>query len=128
MSRDAVLDQALAQELVSCQNDDSFQTVLSGTMCTDDFYEGAAVNVQFLILANHMYNSCTYMCTCRKMVEKAFVIALSNVVATVIISCSCIVVCLVYKLCCYMQKESFSFHSFFFLLHPRAGSSRWLCV
>ena len=45
VSRDALLDQALAQELVSCQDDDSFQTVLSGTMCTDDFYEGVAVNV-----------------------------------------------------------------------------------
>lgn len=39
-SRDAVIDQELAQEIASCSGD--VPTVLSGTMCTDEFYEGQA--------------------------------------------------------------------------------------
>jgi len=35
-----VFDQHLVESILSCQNDTSFQTVLGGTMCTDDFYEG----------------------------------------------------------------------------------------
>jgi len=38
--RPCVFDQHLVESILSCQNDTSFQTVLGGTMCTDDFYEG----------------------------------------------------------------------------------------
>jgi len=38
--RPCVFDQCLVESILSCQNDTSFQTVLGGTMCTDDFYEG----------------------------------------------------------------------------------------
>ncbi len=34
------MNQDVAQEIKSCQDDHSFKTVLAGTMCTDDFYEG----------------------------------------------------------------------------------------
>ena len=40
VSRSTAMDQGLAEELVSCQTDETFSTVLGGTMCTDDFYEG----------------------------------------------------------------------------------------
>ena len=40
VSREATLDQDIAQTILSCQTDHSFKTVLGGTMCTDDFYEG----------------------------------------------------------------------------------------
>jgi hypothetical protein len=40
VSRPTVMDQELAKEIVSCQKDASFKTIMSGTMCTDDFYEG----------------------------------------------------------------------------------------
>ena len=45
-SRDAVIDQELAREIASCSGD--VPTVLSGTMCTDEFYEGI-VNCVVLI-------------------------------------------------------------------------------
>ncbi len=38
--RPSLLNQEVALEIQSCQDDHSFQTVLAGTMCTDDFYEG----------------------------------------------------------------------------------------
>ena len=35
------MDQALAEEMLSHRHeDDGFPTVLGGTLCTDDFYEG----------------------------------------------------------------------------------------
>ena len=34
------MDQELARVLLSCQTENSFETVLGTTMCTDDFYEG----------------------------------------------------------------------------------------
>lgn len=40
VSRSTEMDQELAQEVAGCQEDQSFPTVLGGTMCTDDFYEG----------------------------------------------------------------------------------------
>jgi uridine phosphorylase len=38
--RPAVVDQELARAIQSSQSDTGFQTVLGGTMCTDDFFEG----------------------------------------------------------------------------------------
>ncbi|CAI8040744.1 Uridine phosphorylase 2 [Geodia barretti] len=38
--RPAVIDQELARAIQSSQSDARFQTVLGGTMCTDDFFEG----------------------------------------------------------------------------------------
>ena len=38
--RPTTINLEVAKEILSCQDDDSFQTVLAGTMCTDDFYEG----------------------------------------------------------------------------------------
>lgn len=40
VSRPTVMDQDLVRSVLSCQDDHSFQTILGGTMCTDDFYEG----------------------------------------------------------------------------------------
>ena len=44
VSHDSILDQDIARAILSCQNDNSFKTVLGGTMCTDDFYEGNYVD------------------------------------------------------------------------------------
>ena len=44
VSRDSTLDQDIAKAILSCQNDNSFKTVLGGTMCTDDFYEGTCIS------------------------------------------------------------------------------------
>ena len=41
--RSTEMDQELAAEIASCQDNHSFSTVLGGTMCTDDFYEGLLV-------------------------------------------------------------------------------------
>ncbi len=41
--RPSLMNQEVAKEIQSCHNDDSFLTVLAGTMCTDDFYEGLLV-------------------------------------------------------------------------------------
>ena len=38
--RPSLMNQEVAKEIQSCQSDHSFLTVLAGTMCTDDFYEG----------------------------------------------------------------------------------------
>ena len=43
VSRESTLDQDIAKAILSCQNDNSFKTVLGGTMCTDDFYEGTCM-------------------------------------------------------------------------------------
>ena len=43
MARPVVMDQELAQSLLSAQTDHSFSTVLGATMCTDDFYEGQCI-------------------------------------------------------------------------------------
>ena len=43
--RPAVIDQELAKAIQSSQSDARFQTVLGGTMCTDDFFEGQPLNL-----------------------------------------------------------------------------------
>ena len=43
-TRPAKMDQGVAEAILSYQDDTSFNTVLGGTMCTDDFYEGIAVS------------------------------------------------------------------------------------
>ena len=35
-----MLNETLANEIVSYQDDKSYKTILGGTMSTDDFYEG----------------------------------------------------------------------------------------
>ena len=55
--RPCVFDQDLVQSILSCQNDTSFQTVLGGTMCTDDFYEGRVVGGVVCV-------QCVCVCVC----------------------------------------------------------------
>ena len=38
--RPTIMDQGVAEAIFSCQDDSSFKTLLGGTLCTDDFYEG----------------------------------------------------------------------------------------
>ena len=40
ITRPAILDQELAESLLATQTDNTFNTSLGTTMCTDDFYEG----------------------------------------------------------------------------------------
>lgn len=40
MARPAELDPIIAEEIRECGKDCDFQTMLGGTLCTDDFYEG----------------------------------------------------------------------------------------
>ena len=41
VTRPAVLDEQLAKDIISYQDDKTFLTTLGGTLSTDDFYEGA---------------------------------------------------------------------------------------
>ena len=43
--RPAIMDQGVAEAIHNCQDDSSFKTVLGGTMCTDDFYEGEILTI-----------------------------------------------------------------------------------
>lgn len=38
--RPSLMNQELAQSILAAQNDTSYKTILGGTMCTDDFFEG----------------------------------------------------------------------------------------
>ena len=44
-ARPAIMNQEIAKTILSCQDDESFKTVLGGTLCTDDFYEGVCINI-----------------------------------------------------------------------------------
>ncbi len=49
-TRSTKMDQELAREIAASQNDTSFSTVLSGTMCIDDFYEGNLLHDFFYVV------------------------------------------------------------------------------
>ena len=65
--RDAVMDQSLVEELYSHRREiDGFRTVLGGTLCTDDFYEGKGCPAKWLkreskTLLNAMLYVCIYI-------------------------------------------------------------------
>ncbi len=43
------------QEMVACQDDHSFKTILGGTLCTDDFYEGVCERHTLPVLQIHIH-------------------------------------------------------------------------
>ena len=55
-SRPTKMDQGVAEAILSCQDDTSFKTVLGGTMCTDDFYEGIIIHVARLLTVQDCCN------------------------------------------------------------------------
>ena len=59
VSRPSTLDEGLAQSILSCQDDSAFKTLIGGTMCTDDFYEGGCLGCMQEYELVYMY------CTCR---------------------------------------------------------------
>ena len=50
VARPAELDLKVAEEIYECSKDCSFPTMLGGTLCTDDFYEGLVMLVYGVLL------------------------------------------------------------------------------
>lgn len=50
VTRPAVLDSKVAEEIYECGKDCDFLTMLGGTLCTDDFYEGLLMPVHCIPL------------------------------------------------------------------------------
>ena len=62
--RPAKLDQDLARDILECQDDKSFCTMLGGTLCTDDFYEGMCVCMCVCVCVCVCVCLCVCLCVC----------------------------------------------------------------